>query len=85
MKELNVPVGWVRVPLAVSGGGGGAAAAAADAAAGAEGPALRAHFIQICVVAMHQNGRDTHIRQVRDWFNLWINSCVALLIGGLIG
>ena len=26
---------------------------------------VRAHFIQICVVAMHQNGRDTHIRQVK--------------------
>ncbi|CAN0404994.1 unnamed protein product, partial [Scytosiphon promiscuus] len=26
---------------------------------------LRAHFVQICVVAMHQNGRDTHIRQVQ--------------------
>merc|ERR1711862_675083 len=26
---------------------------------------IRAHFIQICVVAMHQNGRDTHIRQVK--------------------
>lgn len=38
--------------------------AAADAAAGAEGQILRAHFVQICVVAMHQNGRDTHIRQV---------------------
>eukprot|EP00592_Proboscia_alata_P015650 CAMPEP_0194396566 /NCGR_PEP_ID=MMETSP0174-20130528/125061_1 /TAXON_ID=216777 /ORGANISM="Proboscia alata, Strain PI-D3" /LENGTH=561 /DNA_ID=CAMNT_0039192649 /DNA_START=9 /DNA_END=1694 /DNA_ORIENTATION=+ len=26
---------------------------------------VRAHFIQICVVSMHQNGRDTHIRQVK--------------------
>ena len=26
---------------------------------------LRAHFIQVCVVSMHQNGRDTHIRQVK--------------------
>ena len=26
---------------------------------------LRAHFIQVCVVSMHQNGRDTHIRQAK--------------------
>lgn len=62
-KELHVPVGWVRVPLTAPVARGGAAAAA-DAAVGGEGPALRAHFVQICVVAMHQNGRDTHIRQV---------------------
>ncbi|CAM9997138.1 unnamed protein product, partial [Sphacelaria rigidula] len=65
MKELHVPVGWVRVPLSSPGGGGAAVAATADAAGGTEGPALRAHFVQICVVAMHQNGRDTHIRQVK--------------------
>ncbi|CAM9275203.1 unnamed protein product [Ectocarpus sp. 12 AP-2014] len=64
IKELHEPVGWVRVPLFAP-GGGGAAAIAADAAGGAEGPVLRAHFVQICVVAMHQNGRDTHIRQVK--------------------
>lgn len=26
---------------------------------------LRTHFIQICILSMHQNGRDTHIRQVK--------------------
>lgn len=26
---------------------------------------LRAFFLQVCVVSMHQNGRDTHIRQAR--------------------
>lgn len=64
MKELHEPVGWVRVPLYAPVAGGAAAAIAADAAGGTEGPVLRAHFVQICVVAMHQNGRDTHIRQV---------------------
>lgn len=64
MKELHEPVGWVRVPLYAPVPGGAAAAIAADAAGGTEGPVLRAHFVQICVVAMHQNGRDTHIRQV---------------------
>lgn len=63
VKELHEPLGWVRVPLFAP-GAGGPAAIAADAAGGSEGPVLRAHFVQICVVAMHQNGRDTHIRQV---------------------
>jgi len=26
---------------------------------------LRTHFIQICILSMHQNGRDTHVRQVK--------------------
>lgn len=66
VKELHEPVGWMRVQLAAPvAGGAGVAAAAADAAGGAQGPVLRAHFVQICVVAMHQNGRDTHIRQVK--------------------
>jgi anaphase-promoting complex subunit 10 len=26
---------------------------------------LRTFFLQIAIVAMHQNGRDTHIRQVK--------------------
>ena len=30
-----------------------------------QGALLRAHFLQICVVSMHQNGRDTHIRQAK--------------------
>lgn len=63
VKELHEPLGWVRVPLFAP-GAGGPAAIAADDAGRSEGPVLRAHFLQICVVAMHQNGRDTHIRQV---------------------
>lgn len=65
MKELYEPTGWVRVPLnAPTGGGAATAVTTDDTSGGAERPALRAHFVQICVVAMHQNGRDTHIRQV---------------------
>ena len=26
---------------------------------------LRTHFIQVAVLANHQNGRDTHIRQIK--------------------
>ena len=30
-----------------------------------EGKVLRAFFLQVCVVSMHQNGRDTHVRQAK--------------------
>lgn len=30
-----------------------------------EGDLLRAFFLQVCIVSMHQNGRDTHIRQAK--------------------
>jgi len=48
--ELHEPTGWVVVPLAPTEPGMAH---------------LRTFFVQICVVSMHQNGRDTHVRQVR--------------------
>mmetsp|Transcript_9429 Transcript_9429/g.16504 ORF Transcript_9429/g.16504 Transcript_9429/m.16504 type:complete len:124 (+) Transcript_9429:412-783(+) len=50
--ELEEPHGWVYIPLGqiVNHGGQGV---------------LRTHFLQIEILAMHQNGRDTHIRQVK--------------------
>ena len=48
--DLHEPNGWVTVPL--------------DPAT-PDAPALRAFFLQICVVSMHQNGRDTHVRQAK--------------------
>lgn len=30
-----------------------------------DGGLLRAFFLQVCVVSMHQNGRDTHVRQAK--------------------
>ena len=55
--ELNEPTGWVSLPLLVP---------QELSAGGAEALVpLRAWFVQICVVSMHQNGRDTHIRQVK--------------------
>lgn len=69
----------MRVQLAAPvAAGAGVAAAAADAVGGVQGPVLRAHFVQICVVAMHQNGRDTHIRQVRLLY------CCVVRGGGLL-
>lgn len=50
--ELSEPQGWVSVPLFGIDETG-------------DKTTLRAFFLQICVVSMHQNGRDTHIRQVK--------------------
>jgi anaphase-promoting complex subunit 10 len=61
---LDEPVGWVVIPLT----GKSAADAKADgtgAGAGAEGGVLRANLLQMVVRASHQNGRDTHIRQIK--------------------
>lgn len=64
--ELREPAGWVVIPL--GGGGGGAAATAGEGRAGEDGEAgssgVRAFYFQVAVLANHQNGRDTHIRQV---------------------
>lgn len=61
--DLHEPHGWVKLPLRNP----DAAAAPTDPARGVGhgSPVLRAHFLQICVMAMHQNGRDTHIRQAK--------------------
>jgi anaphase-promoting complex subunit 10 len=50
--ELHEPVGWVSVPLA-------------ESSNASSSMALRTHFLQIRIMQMHQNGRDTHIRQVK--------------------
>ena len=54
--ELNEPIGWVVIPLR-------------DPSLSSEyienGEFLRVHLIQIKILSMHQNGRDTHIRQVK--------------------
>lgn len=55
VEELNEPSGWVTI------------LPPAEAAPGEEGVdnALRTHFIQVAILANHQNGRDTHIRQIK--------------------
>lgn len=54
LKEIHVqhitePDGWISIPLHVE---------------DKQAP-LRTFFLQIVILAMHQNGRDTHIRQVK--------------------
>lgn len=51
--ELREPTGWVKVPLAQPSPGGEQRPAA-----------VQAFFFQVAVLANHQNGRDTHIRQI---------------------
>jgi anaphase-promoting complex subunit 10 len=48
--ELNEPVGWVVVSLTDP----------RDKAL-----PLRTHVLQLKILSMHQNGRDTHIRQIK--------------------
>ena len=50
--ELVEPAGWIHVRLRRPGD--------ADDAAG-----LRAYLVQLVVLTNHQNGRDTHVRQVK--------------------
>ena len=49
VEELNEPSGWVTI-----------LPPRAESEA-----ALRTHFIQVAILANHQNGRDTHIRQIK--------------------
>ncbi|RMX64196.1 hypothetical protein DD238_006643 [Peronospora effusa] len=56
LKEFHVqhvaePKGWISIPL--------------HTGEGLEQAPLRTFFLQIVIHAMHQNGRDTHIRQVK--------------------
>ena len=55
--DLDEPVGWTRVRLDANEND-------ADAASSGGAP-LRAYFLQIAVLSNHQNGRDTHVRQVK--------------------
>eukprot|EP00750_Incisomonas_marina_P027009 INCI6077.2.p1 GENE.INCI6077.2~~INCI6077.2.p1 ORF type:complete len:249 (-),score=54.07 INCI6077.2:137-883(-) len=57
--ELEEPSGWITVPLELS----------MDQTCYTPHPRdhepLRAHLVQVSVDGMHQNGRDTHIRQIK--------------------
>ena len=51
--DLTEPVGWVMISLKSD-----------DVEITGE-EYLRTHFLQVKVLAMHQNGRDSHVRQVK--------------------
>mmetsp|Transcript_968 Transcript_968/g.1372 ORF Transcript_968/g.1372 Transcript_968/m.1372 type:complete len:183 (+) Transcript_968:30-578(+) len=52
--ELDEPDGWISAELCVK---------ASDS--GGTPSFLRAHVVQIAILSSHQNGRDTHVRQVK--------------------
>jgi anaphase-promoting complex subunit 10 len=51
VMELTEPTDWVKIPIGKF----------FDDETGV----LRTHFIQVSILLMHQNGRDTHVRQVK--------------------
>lgn len=72
--EVNEPVGWISVPLIAKTDPLDEPISLEDDdnLVGGERKEtenrrriLRAHLIQICIVQNHQNGRDTHVRQVK--------------------
>jgi anaphase-promoting complex subunit 10 len=52
--ELNDPTGWVILDLTKS-----------NFVQTEDPTCVRAHFLQLKITSMHQNGKDTHIRQVK--------------------
>mmetsp|Transcript_119737 Transcript_119737/g.298667 ORF Transcript_119737/g.298667 Transcript_119737/m.298667 type:complete len:197 (+) Transcript_119737:122-712(+) len=68
--DLKEPDGWISIPLARPHGDSAATAATAsciprDPEIGGAVDFVRAHFVQIAILSNHQNGRDTHVRQIR--------------------
>lgn len=66
--ELDEPQGWVHLSL-VARGGAPARRPPHPPPAGPPppppGPGVRAYVVQVVVQSNHQNGRDTHVRQVK--------------------
>ncbi|KAI1091149.1 anaphase-promoting complex, subunit 10-domain-containing protein [Rostrohypoxylon terebratum] len=52
VMDLNMPKGWIDVPIAGAGGG-------------PDGNSMCCWFIRIVVLENHQNGKDTHIRGIK--------------------
>lgn len=72
MVELEEPAGWTRIPLGTCladlGLGPSSAPGAQQQTPLPEETSmlpLRAFFLQLAVLSNHQNGRDTHVREVR--------------------
>lgn len=67
LVELSEPVGWVTIPLFGAPDPLDVLILQHDESnnISSKNAPLRAHFIQISIISMHQNGRDTHVRQVK--------------------
>mmetsp|Transcript_35385 Transcript_35385/g.78556 ORF Transcript_35385/g.78556 Transcript_35385/m.78556 type:complete len:204 (+) Transcript_35385:167-778(+) len=66
LVELEEPSGWVVVPLRPA-EAEGAVHPPGDSSAASNDPTqtLKAFFLQVAVLTNHQNGRDTHVREIR--------------------
>ena len=73
-QDLDEPRGWTRIPLATTSSLQGAhrphdcwaaGSTIALTARARTGEHLKAFCIQLAVLSNHQNGRDTHIRQIK--------------------
>mmetsp|Transcript_4362 Transcript_4362/g.6881 ORF Transcript_4362/g.6881 Transcript_4362/m.6881 type:complete len:267 (-) Transcript_4362:628-1428(-) len=66
MVELNEPVGWCIIPLTSPPDPlGDITEEATETELPRARCSVRTHLIQIEICSMHQNGRDTHVRQVQ--------------------
>lgn len=50
--ELNMPKGWIDVPITGAGGG-------------PDGHSLCCWFVRVIILENHQNGKDTHLRGIK--------------------
>jgi anaphase-promoting complex subunit 10 len=62
--ELNEPTGWVVIDLSTKGSGSDDLLLNPFSTVPTSS-CIRAHFLQLKVSSMHQNGKDTHIRQIK--------------------
>ena len=58
--ELNEPKGWITVPLSATPN-----ESSDTTDIDSNNNPLRTWFLQAAVISMHQNGKDTHVRQVK--------------------
>lgn len=65
--ELKEPDGWINVPLAKPRGDTELPSGCTlrDPEMGGAVDFIRTHFIQLAILTNHQNGRDTHVRQIK--------------------
>jgi len=61
--DLREPAGWVLIPLFPP--PSESPTEECPFSFGGDDGVLRTFFLQVCVVSMHQNGRDTHVRQAK--------------------
>jgi anaphase-promoting complex subunit 10 len=62
--ELEEPQGWVVIPLALNHEADGSKDIKGSSHGHGQG-FVRTHCLQIAVLSNHQNGRDTHLRQIK--------------------